>query len=213
MKRFALIVVLAACGPKAKGPAAPTGFQTAPEYASLFAKDAAWTFAVESDDDTVSETSETGFEHQHASSETICRVTGVGEFDGGVASRIECDALETSGMTDPLSGLWIADANGVYRVGDGVLPAAGEKPPYGKDNLIFAVPPAERSEEQFDEESQAPSGDLSVTRSGEAWCYSWATSMGDPAWETLCVDPLGPVNGSFGYSGGENHEATFQRKP
>jgi hypothetical protein len=214
MKRFALIVVLAACGPKAKGPAAPTGSQNAPEYASLFAKDAAWTFTVVSDDDEPSETSETGFEHVHDESDATCRVSAVGQFDGGVVSWIECDdRLQGIEIDDPLNGLWIADAVGVYHQHNGELPAAGVKPAYGKEDLMFKVPPTEWDEEETDTDFDEPVSKMSVSKTGEAWCHSWTATMGASAWTTLCLGVDGPINGSFGWADRSSHEATFQRQP
>jgi hypothetical protein len=214
MKRMMLCaVLLAACGPKA-APSGPKGFEPDPSYAALFHKGQTWTFTVDTADDELDDSSDTGeFKNVKDKFDADCTVTDVAAFDGGVASTIDCpDLAGRGGSADPLTGLWIADATGAYHPSDGALPAAGAKPTYTADDLRFASPPAARHSEEHDPQfGDDPTSEIDVSQQGGAWCWSWQVTAGDEGWATLCVAADGPVNGSFGWAGGSSHEATFTR--
>jgi hypothetical protein len=212
VKRICIVIVVAACGPRSKSTAPPTASDE-PVHAALFEKDKSWTFAFHTIDDVESETSETGFEKQENTVDATCTVTEVVTIQGGgKASWIACDLETDGGSSDPLSGLWIVDDEGVYHVAGVEMVAEGSSPERGKEFLIFDVPIAERSEEQRDPEFPDPIGETSVTKEGDTWCWSQQWTMGDEAWASLCIDALGPTKGTFGWAGGSVHEADFTRK-
>jgi hypothetical protein len=71
---------------------------------------------------------------------TTCRVAAVIHFDGGIASRVECDPLppEAGRGTGAVSGMYIADARGLYHA-HGDLPADGTRPTYDKTEWLFSA--------------------------------------------------------------------------
>lgn len=222
MKRtLSLLVFVAACGPKAasttdvgNGGGAPAGFAPAKEYAALFQPNAMWTFATENTDDHWDDqdpaADANGNVHATTAGEASCTVTAVTPFDGGVMSQIDCGDLGGEMGFDPLTGTWVANAAGLYRFAGEQATAVPDLK--GQTPVLDAVPKTYAHEDQGNEEDGEGSSSTEVTHDGEAWCWSYAMSMGDDSWTSFCLDGAGPTSGDFGWGGGSVHEVKFTRK-
>jgi hypothetical protein len=150
--------------------AAPQPFQPAPHYAALFRPGAAWTYEVD------------------AASTSTCTVREARAIPGGMTSQIDC----TPAM--PLAGRWVANAQGLFRVGDAVIEATALDP--GRAELIIrAVPRASHT----------------VVARGADWCVQHdAWPDGPAAHDDLCIGPDGIVDGETA-TDGERHAFRLAR--
>jgi hypothetical protein len=228
--RIALICALAAGCTGSPAPAAPevaappataptppaaTPAATSAPWDPLFVQGHAWTFTVTSTDehwdDQDPQADKSGNVKSVATSEVTCTVDKAGEAAGTRTAHVSCTGpLSGSGAADPLAGTWLANAQGVWFLGEldppTDTPAVPSTPPFLPD------PPVEAHVESSVEPDVQGSESRTVTHKDGAWCVAHAMSMGDDGWTTLCLDATGPSSGNGGWAGGSSHEATFTRK-
>jgi hypothetical protein len=201
------LLLLAACTPK------PGATTTAPpvdngdaarypaHYAALFEAGRSWTYQVETTHTIPDEPPDV------ETALVRCKVAGTGAFDGGTWSQIDCDG--DFGQQQPVAGVWVADARGLYRLDAAPGTAAELDPEY----LRMPATPEATSEDIIDDpfgDGPQPIGSRSVSPAGEGWCFALTTEVGDAAWDEQCFGPEGITNGTVGWSGGSDHETRYE---
>lgn len=135
-----------------------------------------------------------------------CAVKTVQRMTWGVMSEIACEGFPSIPSDDPLSGVWIATADGLFH------PQEQPKGPFepGKHDLVIeSAPKAVAKESREPKEPQF--GSLrKVVRRGAGWCADDSSWGGDEGWRGICLDPkAGITAGRWGWAGGSTHEAEF----
>jgi hypothetical protein len=173
-------------------------------YAALFEPGKSWTYHVETTHSIPDEPPDV---------EKVmvrCKVAGTGAFDGGTWSQIDCDG--DFGQQQPVAGVWVADARGLYRLDAAPGTAAELDPAY----LRMPAAPEASSEDIIDDpfgDGPQPIGSRSVSQEGDGWCFELTTEVGDAAWDEQCFGPEGIVKGAVGWSGGSDHETKYELAP
>lgn len=220
MKRLLLVSLVAACGAPSRPASKPAvtpgasvfeqGGVPAPHYAGLFQLGAVWRYEVTTEeshwDDQDPAADADGTVRSSATSHATCSVAEVTSFAGGIASRVECD-FGGQGQ-DPLSGIWAADATGLYRLS--AWPDTGVPPERTAANRILPATPAETTEDLTDPAAPDATHARLVTRKGDGWCFTEQFAMADESWSGFCLGAGGvPTDGEFGWAGGSEHSTRF----
>lgn len=187
-----------------------------PTYDGLFTTGTSWRLAVTTTSSHWDDQDPAADEHGNVDSsskhEMTCRVRATRRFPGGRAAEIECD--EGGRAADPIAGVWIQTADGLWR-GE-LLPEEGVTPALdvGRRFLAARPEPVDKREEE-PESPDGPSGGsgstLTITADGDGWCVSESSWGGDESWQSLCLDDDGPSSGGGGWAGGSSSEYEFTR--
>jgi hypothetical protein len=199
---LSFLPIAAACGGKPAATTTPANQGGESRPPALFDAGRSWTFDVKIHDsfwdDQDPDADANGNVNHDTTAEATCTVTGVEEVEGGKVSHIACvtagDA-DVSGM--PLAGDWFVGQDGLYK-------GAGDD-----KQMFLSASPVEASDDQEMEEGSLHE---ELTHKGDAWCRTSSQAMGDEAWESLCLGPDGPTEGTWGWAGGSVHENTFTLK-
>ena len=207
------LLFLAACGGKPAAHTIPvdngggTTVPAGPPYAALFESGRSWTFEVKYHnsfwDDQDPKADANGNVNDESTGTATCKVTAVEDTDDGKSSHIECDALGSDDVGgEPLSGDWLAAADGLYKVDA------------ESRELVMAAAPVAKQETSKDnpDDPTQETGWLKIEKKGDAWCWDSSAAMGDESWQSLCFGAAGVTEGTFGWAGGSTHEATFTLK-
>jgi len=212
MTSAAIVVAMTACGGKGKGPATGTmnsGPTTtpvpAPHYAALFKPGATWTYDLTS----TSSGGDGPDDKTETTGTATCKVASVGAYEGGVTSTITCDTPTVESGGDPLAGIWVANATGLYKF---LVDLPAGPPDLSKGRLVIAAAPVEGTKNTETGQDPVESESLTISKEAGVWCASYTMAAGDESFEKLCFAAAGVVNGSGGWSGGSVHETTFTLK-
>jgi hypothetical protein len=199
MKRVLLLGILAACGGKPAPATLPVdnaelggdAVQARPSYAALFVEGKTWTF------DVTFHTSDGDGNVGDDTAVVDCSVAWAKEVEGGKVSSIACAADTDIDTALPLNGEWFLGETGLYK---------GEGP---DGQLILSATPVDARE---DEDGEEGSMHHEISHKGDVWCWEVSSAMGDESWESLCLGPDGPTEGTWGWAGGSVQENTFKLK-
>jgi len=204
-------VVIAACGASAKPVAAPAkGAVPAAHYAALFEAGKSWRYHVkakiqmyEPDDPKADASGQVIEDSEH---DATCAVAEARAWKGGVMSRVECDQA-ISDSNDPLTGAWVADARGLWRVDE--LPEKGDPDLADARMVIASAPTAGKHEQKGTGDEEGFGESTEIVAEGSGWCVTYTSWGGDESYDTLCFAG-GVVRGAAGWAGGSSHETTFE---
>ncbi len=211
---IASTLFVAACGGKSAAPSAEPIEQEAPDagpaYAGLFQDGARWKLSVVTEDTEYASDRE-----RVTTSEPLivtCQVEQYAEIDGTKLAEITCGDGWPEMEGDPLTGAWAMTTDGVWRIPGFPSEGIGSDELWPEQMVIAARPTAGTTGAPADEENEGEGIEqTTIAQKGDAWCHSYMSAMGDEAWVTMCVDPEGPTEGSWGWAGGSAHEVKFTR--
>jgi hypothetical protein len=221
MRRLAILSCVVACSTRTPAPTSPSstptgtstatsnspapargGFQPDAAYAALFQDGTEWSLDVVATKATRDEENPAadadGWVRSSTTGRGACRVVKTIAFEGGVASQVDCDygvALKRS--HDPLTGVWVADADGLYWHQQEQMPV-GSEPEHTESQRLLTVPLAPLHDEgSFIDGSYK----REIVQRGGAWCWSYEDTAGSRRWQSLCVAPDGVTEGTWGETG------------
>jgi hypothetical protein len=219
--RFAglsLVLALSACKSSAPPKQTTTTPPASASFDGLFRADASWRFTVNSEssmwDDSDPAADANGNVVTKSTGTATCKVIATRSFPGGRASQIECDDAASDRVSDTIGGVWIQNADGLWRTT--ALPDEGQAPTLEPYELFLAANPkpgrVENKEPEGPDGPAGGSGEIhEIEVSGDGWCVTHSSWGGDESWRQLCIDSKGPAGGNAGWAGGSTQESTFQR--
>jgi hypothetical protein len=201
-------VIVAACGGGSKAPVSSKQAGADPglpaHYAALFRKGEAWTYTFDHayrDDSDPKHDANGRVAVKLTSKCTVvdARALGDGAFVSDIACTPEFKQRQNAGTSNPIPGVWFADARGLWRV-QGPMPAGTAKPEPDGAMVIAASPAA--GPQVVGEYAEAR-----VERRKAAWCVTvTATAEGPGSTQELCFADGGIESGMSDFRPGSEHD-------
>jgi hypothetical protein len=194
-----------AAGCRAPKPPSAGEIQPAPEYKALFEPMRMWTYQVRA----AGPAADDGGDDPATApppAEMKCVTDKVKAFRGGLVSHLACtgaeDLLAIAGG-NPVQGVWMADASGLWHV------RAGAAPSLDNATLVLAARPRAGKVDLDALTLDDTSAD--VTRDGDAWCTTHRQRHADGELHyTLCFTEADGIKwGSFGADAVTTEERRF----